>query len=188
MHRDRRRGVQLGAQCGVRPSADPLARLERQVHWQREEHAEEHHKGLEDLRLEGLLHATDADRLELEERLGADDAARARDEATASGGRAAVRNRKALGEVEVFWHRCATASGSAVEARAAPAYTMNTIALEASHLFSSAPPIVHAVSSSARDLRAVSAVSRASLRPKSTERTQIYSRILRVYSYGGVTD
>ena len=62
------------------------------------------------------------------------------DEATASGGRAAVRNRKALGEVEVFWHRCATASGSAVEARAAPAYTMNTIALEASHLFSSARP------------------------------------------------
>ena len=101
MHRDRRRGVQLGAQCGVGPSADPLARLERQVHGQGEEHAEEHHKGLEDLRLEGLLDATDADRLELKERLGADDAARARDEATASARvRASVRNRKVLGGVE----------------------------------------------------------------------------------------
>ena len=35
----------------------------------------------------------------------------------------------------------ATASGSAVEARAAPAHMMNTIALEASQVFSSAPPI-----------------------------------------------
>ena len=101
MHRDRRRGVQLGAQCGVGPRADPLARLERQVHGQGEEHAEEHHEGLEDLRLEGLLDATDADRLELKERLGADDAARARDEATASARvRASVRNRKALCGVE----------------------------------------------------------------------------------------
>ena len=89
-HRDRRRGVELGAQRGVGPSADPLARLERQVHGQGKEHAEEHHKGLEDLRLEGLLHATDADRLELEERLGADDAARARDEATAARVRVSV--------------------------------------------------------------------------------------------------
>ena len=140
MHRDRRRGVQLGAQCGVGPSADPLARLERQVHGQGEEHAKKHDKGLEDLRLEGLLHATDADRLELEERLGADDAARARDEATASARvRASVRNRKALGVGwRVFWYR---SSRTAVEVRAAPAYMMNTIALEASQVFSSAPPI-----------------------------------------------
>ena len=59
-----------------------------------------------------------------------------------------------------------------MEARAAPAHMMNTIALEASQVFSSAPPIV--LSSSVMLLRAVSARNRCDLQvsSKCTERTQ----------------